>query len=71
MNSKILLNAEALSQSYIPEKLLHREKELNAISACLKNSINSFIHGPLGSGKTLLVKKVIEASNAKAIYIDC
>jgi Cdc6-like AAA superfamily ATPase len=48
---------------------------LNAISTSLKNSVNSFVHGTLGSGKTVIVKKAIEAFNdatkAKAIYIDC
>ncbi|MDI6826283.1 MAG: AAA family ATPase [Candidatus Aenigmarchaeota archaeon] len=74
MNSRIIINPEVLSQSHIAEKLLNREKELNAISTCLKNSINSFVYGSLGSGKTLLTKKAIElfnASKAKAIHIDC
>ena len=71
----ILLDPKALLPLYIPDKVLHREKELNELSMCLKNSVNAFIHGPSGSGKSVLIKKVIEDSNVsskvKAIYIDC
>jgi Cdc6-like AAA superfamily ATPase len=75
MNSRILINPEALSKSFVPEKFLHREKELSQLGYYLSNSINSFICGSLGSGKTTLIKRVIEGFNAtkagRAIYIDC
>jgi len=71
----ILLDARVLLPSYIPDKLLHREKELDKLSMCLKNSVNAFVYGPSGSGKSVLIKKVIEDSNesskGRAIYIDC
>jgi len=63
-----------LSESHIPENILHREKELIYLSNAI-NVVNTFVHGPSGSGKTLLIKKVIEDFNARrkgiAIYIDC
>jgi len=71
----ILLDSKVLLPSHIPDVLLHREKELNEFSMCLKNSINAFVYGPSGSGKTVIIKKVIEnfneSSKGKAIYIDC
>jgi Cdc6-like AAA superfamily ATPase len=74
MDSKIILNPELLSQSYIPEKLLHRERELTQLSNSI-GLVGTFIHGPIGSGKTLLVKRVIENFNStkkgRVIYIDC
>jgi len=71
----ILLDPKLLLLSYIPERVLHREKEINKLAACLKNSIDSFVYGPSGSGKTVMIKRVVEdfneSSKAKAIYIDC
>lgn len=73
MNSQILINPEVLSQSYSPEKLLHRDKEKAELTNNLKNFINTFICGPCGSGKTTLVKHVIRNLNKKVIvaYVDC
>lgn len=74
MNSKIISDLKALSQLYIPEKLVHREKELAQLSIAI-NVVNTFVHGPVGSGKTSLLKQVIDhcntANNIRAIYIDC
>ena len=74
MDSKILSNLEALSQSYIPEKLLHREKEFAQLSNAL-NVVNTFVYGANGSSKTVLIKRVIEdyntTKNGRAVYIDC
>jgi Cdc6-like AAA superfamily ATPase len=74
MSSQIIINPETLSQSYIPEKVLHRDKEFTQLSNAL-NFVNTFVHGANGSGKTLLVKCVIENFNSTkkgiAIYIDC
>lgn len=71
----ILLDSKMLSHQYIPDKILHREREMNELSMCLKNSINAFVYGPSGSGKTVIIKKVIEnfneSSKGKAVYIDC
>jgi cell division control protein 6 len=74
MNLKIVTNSEILSQSHIPERLLHREKELAQLKSNITNSVNTFIYGPCGSGKTSLVKKAVQnfsSAKARAIYIDC
>jgi len=73
MNSKIVVNPEVLSTSYIPEKLLHRDEEKAELSSNLENFINTFLCGPCGSGKTTLVKHVILNLNKKVsiAYIDC
>ena len=74
MNRRIINDPQALSENYIPEKILNRENELSQISNSL-GLVNSFVYGTSGSGKTLLVKKVIDNFNssnkAKVIYIDC
>ena len=73
MNSRILINLEALNQSYLPEKLLHRDKEKSELTNNLKNFINTFICGPCGSGKTTLVRHVVHNLNKKLAiaYVDC
>ena len=53
---------------------MHREKEFTQLSNAV-GLVNTFVHGSIGSGKTLLLKHVIESYNAtkkgRAIYIDC
>jgi len=73
MDTQIFLNPEVLSQFYLPEKILHRDKEKAELTSNLKNFVNTFIHGPCGSGKTTLVKSVIRDMNKKVnvAYIDC
>ena len=74
MNSKILVNPKALSQSHVPDNLLHREKESTQLSNALA-VVNTFVHDPVGCGKTTLLKYVIknynETKKEKAIYLDC
>jgi Cdc6-like AAA superfamily ATPase len=69
----MLINTEVLSSSYLPDRLLHRDKERTELANNLKNFINTFVHGPCGSGKTILVKHVIRDLNDKIItkHIDC
>lgn len=73
MALSIITNNEVLSESYIPENILHREKELAQLSNAI-NVVNTFVYGPNGSGKTLLVKKAIANANTRkgcVFYIDC
>jgi len=63
----ILLDPKVLSPLYVPEKLSDREKELNTLSSFLKNSVNAFVYGSPGSGKTVMAKGSlrIQASQAR------
>jgi len=75
MNQKIIVNVEALSQSFIPEKILHREKELAQLSDNLQNFVSTTIIGSCGFGKTTLVKRTVQNFNnskkGHACYVDC
>src|SRR5438309_10738706 len=74
MDAKIVVNAEILSPSFVPESVIHREKEIALVSGDAKNGVNTFIFGPPGCGKTAILKKVcLEASSTerRAVYIDC
>jgi len=75
MSGGILVNADILSPSYMPDKLLHREKELSQLKRNLQNFISTFITGECGSGKTTLAKKALLClGNSKKVcasYVDC
>src|SRR6266581_8064551 len=74
MEPKIVVNAEILSPSFVPDVLVRREKELALVSAQARDGVNVFIHGPPGSGKTALLKRVCLESSSMArrvFYLDC
>lgn len=71
--SQILINPKYLSESYVPSKLLFREKEVEEIarhaadflfSSVVKNLV---IHGPPGVGKTVAVRMLEKTYNETAI----
>ena len=75
-NLQILINPEYLSESYIPPKLLFREKEIEEIvghsadflfSSVVKNLV---IHGPPGVGKTVAVRMLEKTYNEVAAEND-
>ncbi len=70
----ITINQRALLEQEPAKKLTYRETEYRQLASNLKNSINTILYGPPGSGKTALLKQTaIEANSSKirAIYIDC
>jgi cell division control protein 6 len=75
-----------LRASYVPEKLPHREEQINTLASILSTALrgerpsNVLIFGKTGTGKTAVVKflekelsKVIDQSKAKVdyVYINC
>jgi len=62
---------EPLKNSYIPETILDRETESEALRQALKRTENIQIHGPRGTGKTLVVKKELENLDSNTCYISC
>ncbi len=68
--NKLTINLEALKET----KLLFRDEEVEEILLCMKNGINAYICGSVGTGKTTAVKNAVEKFNDsrnKAIYISC
>ncbi len=86
-NSKIFRNRTVFSDSYIPEVIPFREKEINTLYTSLspalegEKPLNVFIYGQTGTGKTLTAKyvaKELEEEEAKkknsktrVVYINC
>ena len=71
MDVSIIVNIDALSVDYLPKHLLHREKELQQLMNNIKNRVNCMVLGPVGSGKTTLVKKAILDLTEDIRYVDC
>ena len=65
-----------LSEEYIPNQIIHREKQVKEISSIFTNfkktgmGTNLAILGVTGAGKTVIIKKVIE-EQGQSIYINC
>jgi len=82
----LFLNKKALQESYTPETISHRDKEIKKIAEvlapCLRNEkpSNLFIYGTTGTGKTVSMKYVIHQLMTlaterevplRAIYVNC
>ncbi|MEW6036256.1 MAG: AAA family ATPase [Candidatus Micrarchaeota archaeon] len=78
----IIRSEEVLLPDYVPDELLHRHDELQAIADAIKPLLtrrtptNLFIHGPSGSGKTTCVKYILKqlsehSSAVLPVYVNC
>lgn len=85
-NSSIFVDREVLRHDFIPEKLPHREKQIRflgeIVAPLLKNSrcSNVFIYGNTGTGKTAVIKYVLNrlmikakefGAPVKVCYVNC
>lgn len=74
MNQTTIDVLQTLNPSFLPEKLLFREKEYSQLLSNIKNSVNTIVYGPDGSGKTTLLRKASLETNSnksRVLYIDC
>ncbi len=78
----VFLDPTALTLSFTPSTIPHREKQIEAIGKVLAPSLkgmkpsNIFIYGKCGTGKSLVVKYVTTelekiGKNVKVIWINC
>jgi len=78
----IFLDERFLYPEFLPEKLIHREKEIESLVYCFepilkaRKPLNVFLAGPTGVGKTVSVKYVLSQleesfDRAKSIYLNC
>lgn len=82
----IFVNRDAISQHFIPKELPFREKQIKEITSVLAVSLqgrkpnNIFVYGKVGTGKTCVVKHVLEElqnfkqkqnSKTESCYINC
>jgi cell division control protein 6 len=80
--STIITREEVLLPDYLPEGLVHRDRELKTIADALKPLLkkrdcdNLFIHGRSGTGKTSCVKFLLKqlsehSPNVLPVYVNC
>lgn len=82
----LFTNKKVLQSNYTPEKIIHREKQIEEIASILAPSLrlekpsNLFIYGKTGTGKTCVVKYVTKQMQdvaeknelkLKIIYVNC
>ncbi len=81
-DSSIIKAEEVLLPDYLPDEILHRERELQAIAESIKpllrrqTPINLFIHGSSGTGKTSCIKYLLKqlrehSSGILPVYVNC
>lgn len=82
LEGAIFKNESYLYPEFVPERLPHREQEIDALVYCFApiakgaKPHNVFVYGKTGTGKTVTVKYVMNelqehTDRAKALYINC
>jgi len=84
--SRIFKNREALLHTYTPERLPHRDDQINELASILSVALdgsppkNIMVYGITGSGKTVTVRYVLKkleemaaeiGARVQSIYINC
>ena len=80
--NRIIKDARVLREEFIPNRVLHREGQLDAIRNCLKPIVkdmeprNIFVHGSPGTGKTCIARFVAgelsaHTTTVQSSYINC
>ena len=70
----IIKNPNVLRHDYIPKRILHRDKQQELITQSLiplyRKSIppNLLVYGKPGTGKTLVIKKVLNQSLSSGVF---
>lgn len=74
----IIVNEEALTEAFIPTRLLHREGQIQEFDRCLRPALenrsieNIFLIGTSGTGKTSVAKWVLESYFKEiSAYVNC
>ena len=78
----IIKHEDVLLPDHMPDELMHRDPELQAIADAIKplttrrTPDNLFIHGPSGGGKTVCVKYILKqlteySSAVLPVYVNC
>ncbi len=78
MNEDIIINEDALTEAFVPTRLLHREGQIRELERCLKPALknrsieNIFLMGTSGTGKTTITKWILENYFKEiSAYVNC
>lgn len=78
----IFRDIRVFNQDYVPDKFLHRESQMEALTLCLRPAlkggkpINAVVVGSCATGKTTAIKKVFErveeySDKILCVYVNC
>jgi cell division control protein 6 len=77
-DTPIIINEEALTEAFVPTRLLHREGQIRELERCLKPALknrsieNIFLMGTSGTGKTTITKWILENYFKEiSAYVNC
>jgi cell division control protein 6 len=77
-DAPIIVNEEALTEGFVPTRLLHREGQIRELERCLKPALknrsieNIFLIGTSGTGKTTITKWILENYFKEiSAYVNC
>lgn len=77
-DAPIIVNEEALTEAFVPTRLLHREGQIREFERCLKPVLknrsieNIFLMGTTGTGKTTITKWILENYFKEiSAYVNC
>ncbi len=77
-DAPIIVNEEALTEAFVPTRLLHREGQIRELERCLKPALknrsieNIFLMGISGTGKTTITKWILENYFKEiSAYVNC
>jgi cell division control protein 6 len=77
-DSPVIINEEALTEAFVPTRLLHREGQIRELERCLKPALknrsieNIFLMGTSGTGKTAITKWILENYFKEiSAYVNC
>src|SRR3990170_5473085 len=77
-DAPIIVNEEALTEAFVPTRLLHREGQIRELERCLSPALknrsieNIFLMGTSGTGKTTIVKWILENYfEGMSAYVNC
>lgn len=78
MTKSILIDRTVFEETFVPEKIVAREEQMNALEKSLMPvrsgdyTVNVYVHGLSGTGKTLVCTTVLKKHFSKQfVYIDC
>lgn len=78
MDDAPIINEEALTEVFVPTRLLHREGQVRELERCLKPALenrsieNIFLMGTSGTGKTTIAKWILENYFKEiSAYVNC
>lgn len=74
----VLINEDALTEAFVPTRLLHREGQIRELERCLSPALKNrsiediFLMGTSGTGKTTIVKWILENYfKGVSAYVNC